>query len=161
MINISGVLTPGVRLGIKIDAIDLTVISPDSYEFFRRLKENKQVLYDWGYGIYYTLDVLFIAKYEDGGTRILEAKSQNHVSVERFVGCCGETTFYNALRPYGNPGFTPADQILGLLVSGVAVELCDCEKYGPTDPLAFLADLNSVKTGLSDLSVTERYLRLD
>jgi hypothetical protein len=134
---------------VGIDLIDKSTVSDSQYDLSRLdrsafedsgfigcLLRHKHLMYDWGADHFFACQVPFRADYD---ANIIISTDGTPIDDTSWVDC-DPKDLHQLLRSVfeGEWGPTARDTISRLLRSGVEVDICNAEKYGPKDPKAFL-----------------------
>jgi hypothetical protein len=144
MLDLSRVKTVGVGKYI-LDSIDIPTFDESIRKFLTCVQLHKQVIYDWGYHVFFACQVAFLVDYDK--KVILKKDGNDLIDNDQWVSCDPEK-FHESLVQLqtfeGEWGPTATDTILRMENSGIKVDICGTKNFGPENPKEFLESLRQI-----------------
>lgn len=120
---------------IDFDQVNLSELSESEKRFVGDVTKHKQVVYDWGHGIFFSCSERCVV---DHSAQTITPDPK----MATFTGIWQDdlkTIVGDAWK--GDWGPSAVDAILVMLNSGVEVELVNTKVWGPEDPVGFMDSL--------------------
>lgn len=159
MLNLSGIATvpPGGHYDLSMigNLLDNTNnhLTSNERRFLEFLRENRQVLYDWGGANFFACVAPVTIDRKEKKFVIEGELDPDHK--DNWAGVPGDRLHEILKSTFSGGEWGPStiDEILRIMKSGIELDIFETEKFGPKNPEQFMTDLkSSLKKLQPDLS---------